>query len=303
MSEMFDEQVLTCQQWLQWAAQALSAVATDPLQEARWLLMAALDCSATELFINPDRQLTQHQSQLLAAQVARYQAGEPLAYILESWSFYGLDVCVTRDTLIPRPETEVLVAALLQHLNARLSDQHNAGSQSEVLRLLDLGTGTGAIALALAEALPQAQVLATDRSLRAVQVAQKNAQRLNLTNIQWASMDWCSALSGAVKFDAIVSNPPYLCADDDHLKTSIRHEPLSALVSGPSGMEDLVQIAEAARYRLKPCGVLMMEHGYDQGLAAREVLLAHGFDSVHTLQDLAGQDRVVVGYWQEAQHG
>lgn len=283
-----------CQQWLAWAQHALASVATDPLQEARWLLMAALDCSAADLMLNPDRLLTPPQINLLAGQVAEIQAGKPLAYVLESWSFYGLDVRVTKETLIPRPETEELVTALLNHLTKYAA----SGQQDKPLQLLDLGTGSGAIALALAQALPKAEILATDRSPRALAVASANAEQLGLTQISWACMDWCAALQATPQYDAIVSNPPYLRADDPHLNTSIAHEPISALVSGPTGLEDLEEIANAAAQRLRPQGILMMEHGYDQGPAARSILQKVGFEGCHTLQDLAGQDRVVVGHWQ-----
>lgn len=284
----------SCQQWLVWAQTALESVATDPLQEARWLLMAALECSAAELILHADKPLTESQLALLSSQITQLQSGKPLAYVLESWSFYGLDVRVTEDTLIPRPETEVLVSALLAHLAERAV----LPQPSRAWQLLDLGTGSGAIALALAQALPAAQILATDRSLQALSVARANAHTLGLKHVHWACMDWCQALLAGPLYDAIVSNPPYLRADDPHLTTSIAYEPLSALVSGPTGLEALEQIARAAAERLRPEGILMMEHGYDQGASARDILRDAGFDGCHTIRDLSGQDRIVVGYWQ-----
>jgi release factor glutamine methyltransferase len=279
------------QHWLRWASQALAGVATCPSQEARWLLMATLDCSASDLIINTNQILTPAQITRLNERVRACRAGQPLAYVLGHWSFYGMSLKVSPDTLVPRPETEGLVTAVLAYLEKQSNEREGA-----VFRVLDLGTGSGAIALAVAQSRPDTQVLATDKSLAALQIAQANGLTLGLHNVSWACMDWCEALSSSLKFDVIVSNPPYLRSDDPHLQSAIRHEPKRALVSGPSGLEDITGIALAAKIRLAPHGVLMLEHGFDQGAEAREALAVLGFEYVKTLADISGHDRIAVGY-------
>jgi release factor glutamine methyltransferase len=293
------------QTWLAAAADQLRQVSTDPMQTARWLLMAAVDCTATQLFLTPNRLLMAAEAQRLHHQIHALCEGQPLAYVLGQWSFCGLPVRVTQDTLIPRPETEGMVEAVLARLSEQAvnatggkdASERQALSGAAELNLLDLGTGSGAIALALAKALPRAQIYATDRSSAALRVARQNAEALALGNIQWLCMDWCTALSDRTHFDVIVSNPPYLRSDDPHLSTSIRYEPLGALVSGPSGLEAVEAIAAGASQCLRQGGQLFIEHGYDQGPSARSILTAVGFRQVETFKDLSGQDRIVFGTW------
>lgn len=224
------------------------------------------------------------------ALAARRLAGEPLAYLLGFREFHGLRFAVTPDVLVPRPETEGLVQAALEHL-----------PQSPQPRVLDLGTGSGAIAITLATLRPDAQVVAVDASPQALTQAQENAKALGATGIGWRLGHWFEALAREeARFDLVVSNPPYLADDDPHLTDpALRHEPRMALTSGPRGMEAIETIAAAAPDRLRPGGWLLLEHGATQGEAVRACLEQAGFVSVQTLKDLQGLDRVSLGQWSE----
>jgi release factor glutamine methyltransferase len=219
---------------------------------------------------------------------ARRRAGEPLAYLLGFREFHGLRFAVSRDVLVPRPETEGLVDAALERLTDTIRP-----------RVLDLGTGSGALAITLASLRPDAQVVATDASSRALAMAQANARQLGAAEIRWQVGDWFAALSPTEPpFDLVVSNPPYLACDDPHLNDpALRHEPRMALVSGPHGMEAIALIAAQAPARLRPGGWLMLEHGATQGAAARTCLQDAGFTQTETLADLQGLPRVTLGRW------
>jgi release factor glutamine methyltransferase len=219
--------------------------------------------------------------------VARYEqlrtrrlAGEPVAYLLGSKEFFGLPLQVDARVLVPRPDTETLVEWALSVLPP-------AGS------VVDLGTGSGAIALALAHARPDARVSAVDRSADALEVAQSNAQRLSLT-VQFQQADWLAGVQGT--FDLIVSNPPYIPMADPHL-AALSHEPLSALVAGVDGLDDLRTIVAQAGAHLRPGGWLLLEHGYDQANAVCALLTAQGFTQVQCRHDLGGIARCSGGQW------
>ena len=210
--------------------------------------------------------------------------GEPIAYILGSREFYGLQLKTTPATLIPRPDTETLVEAALAKV-----------PQNASLNILDLGTGTGAVALAIASQRPQTKVTAVDASLEALKVATENAQSLNLCNVRLIESNWFSAL-GSEKFDVIVSNPPYIAKDDEHLKQGdLRFEPLSALASGVDGLDDIRKIIQDAPEYLNPNGWLMLEHGYDQAEAVAALLKARSFSQIADAKDIAGTLRVTFG--------
>jgi release factor glutamine methyltransferase len=224
----------------------------------------------------------------------RRAAGEPLAYLTGWREFMGHRLGTSPAVLVPRPETEHLVEAALMETRT----QHRAGSAaSHRLNILDLGTGSGAVAISLALARPHWQVFATDRSAAALTQARANAHALGAARIVWWQGDWWQALPpGCEPFDLIVSNPPYLAADDPHLDDpALRHEPQEALVSGPSGLESIEAIVSGAQARLKPAGWLMIEHGYAQGACVRDLLQAAGFTLIHTRPDLAGLDRITIG--------
>jgi len=212
---------------------------------------------------------------------ARRLAGEPLAYINGHKEFFGLNLQVGPEVLVPRPETETLVEWAL----ALLHEQANA-------QVLDLGTGSGAVALAIKASRGDWQLWASDASAAALAVAQANAQRLGLA-VQWRQGDWLHAVPGQ-RFDLIVSNPPYIAAHDAHLQ-ALRHEPLLALTSGEDGLQSLRQIICAAPACLKPGAWLLLEHGHDQAAAVRERLLAQGFEQVQSRNDLAGIARCTGG--------
>jgi len=198
--------------------------------------------------------------------------------------FYGLTLQVTPATLIPRPDTETLVDAALAKI-AQNADVH----------VLDLGTGSGAIALAIAKHRPQTHVVAVDASSAALDVANHNAERLQISNVQFLLSDWFSALEHQ-RFDVIVSNPPYIEQNDAHLSQGdLRFEPVTALASGADGLNDIRTILEQSLTHLKPQGWLMLEHGYNQAEAVSDLMSSAGLVDVATLKDLGGNNRVTMG--------
>ena len=216
--------------------------------------------------------------------VQRRINGEPIAYILGSREFYGLQLKTTSATLIPRPDTESLVEVALAKI-----------PQKSSLDVLDLGTGTGAVALAIAKNRPQSKVSAVDASSSALSVALDNAHFLKLENVRLLESNWFSNLQNE-KFDVIVSNPPYIAQDDDHLKQGdLRFEPISALASGKDGLDDIRKIIQDAPHYLKPNGWLMLEHGYDQAEAVAALLSERGFSQINHAKDIAGTLRVTFG--------
>lgn len=218
--------------------------------------------------------------------VARRAAGEPVAYLTGRRGFHALELDVTPDVLIPRAETELLVDCALQRL-----------PESMPSIVADLGTGSGALALAIAHARPLVRVLATDASAAALRVARGNAERLGLGNVAFAEGDWCAAL-GADAFDMIVSNPPYIAAGDPHLTTGdLRFEPAMALASGIDGLDAVRAIVAVAPAHLNRGASLLLEHGFDQAVAVRDLLRAAGFADVATTRDLEDRDRVTGGRW------
>jgi release factor glutamine methyltransferase len=213
--------------------------------------------------------------------VLRRLSGEPLAYLTGRKEFYGLDLKVDARVLVPRPDTETLVDWVLEALPA--APTHTA-------QVLDLGTGSGAIALALKASRPAWRIVAIDLSAGALDVARDNAQRLQL-DVSFFQGAWFDGLASAdFSFDCIASNPPYIAEQDQHLE-NLTFEPEEALASGLDGLDDIRHIIQMAPKHLKPGGWLLLEHGYDQALAVRELLLASGFHSVQSRQDLAGIER------------
>lgn len=252
------------------------------------LLMAVLGCERSYLFTWPEHGLTLDQENRFRGWLDRRAAGEPIAHILERRGFWSLDLEVSPSTLIPRPDTELLVEVALEQL---------AQSEAQV-RILDLGTGTGAIALALARELPLAQVMATDFLPQVVALAERNRQRLALENVRILHSDWWQAVTGA--FDLIVSNPPYIDEADPHLTAGdLRFEPHSALVAGERGLADLRHIIQGAPSYLAAGGWLLLEHGWQQGESVRQLLSGAGFSDVFSRRDYGGQERVSGGRWHE----
>ncbi len=258
----------------------------DARHEAELLLLHVLDRPRSWLFAHATDPLAANDQAAFEALLARRVAGEPVAYLTGRRGFWTLDLEVDPTTLIPRPETELLVELALERL-----------PQDRALRLADLGTGSGAIALALASERPQAQVLATDASPGALAVAARNAARHELRNVRFAEggHDWYAPLQGA-RFDLIASNPPYIASDDPHLaQGDLRFEPATALASGPDGLDDIRRIVDGGQAHLLPGGWLLIEHGWDQGEAIRALFDAAGFAEVQTVQDLEQRDRITLG--------
>ncbi|MHB9800497.1 peptide chain release factor N(5)-glutamine methyltransferase [Pseudomonas sp. MT3] len=253
--------------------------------DAELLLAAALGKSRSFLRTWPERVVSREARDLFDSFLARRQAGEPVAYILGRQGFWSLDLEVAPHTLIPRPDTELLVETALDLLPATPA------------RVLDLGTGTGAIALALACERPGWQVLGVDRVAEAVALAERNRERLDLANAAFRSSQWFSELAGE-RFSLIVSNPPYIPSADPHLaQGDVRFEPSSALVSGADGLDDIRLIVEQAPAHLENGGWLMLEHGFDQADAVRDLLLTRGFAHVESRRDLGGHQRISLGSW------
>ena len=251
--------------------------------DAEWLLAAALGKSTSYLRTWPEREVPTECAERFAADLARRRQGEPVAYILGRQGFWSLELEVAADTLIPRPDTELLVETALQLLPASSA------------RVLDLGTGTGAIALALAVERPNWQVCGVDRIEAAAALAERNRQRLGLSNAAFAVSDWFAALGGE-RFEMIVSNPPYIPASDPHLhQGDVRFEPQSALVAGADGLDDIRTIVAHAPAHLLPAGWLLLEHGYDQAGAVRGLLISQGFEGVQSRLDLGGHERISLG--------
>ena len=252
--------------------------------EAEALLAHALGRTPAWLYAHGDAALDADTVQRFGALVARREAGEPVAYLTGERGFWRFGLRVTADTLIPRPETERLVELALERL-----------PPAAPARVADLGTGSGAIALAIASERPAAQVVATDLSDAALDVARDNAQRLGAGNVTFRAGRWYAALDGE-RFDLIASNPPYIADGDAHLgQGDLRFEPRGALASGADGLDDLRQIAAGARDHLRSGGWLLVEHGWDQGDAVRALFAAAGLVDVATAPDLEHRDRVTLG--------
>jgi release factor glutamine methyltransferase len=254
----------------------------SPRADAEILLAHVLNKPRSYLMTWPEVALSADELLAFESLIMRRVAGEPVAYLLGSRGFYGLDLAVSSAVLIPRPETELLVEAALARL------------PSASCCVADLGTGSGAIALALANARRDARVVAVDVSLQALAVAQANAQALGVT-VDFRLASWCDGLAGEV-FDMIVSNPPYIRADDPHLKQGdVRFEPALALASGTDGLDAIRSIIACAPLHLKAGGWLLFEHGYDQADEVANLMCAAGFVAVESLLDLQGHARVTLG--------
>ena len=253
-------------------------------REAVLLLRHVLGVSDAWLIAHPDDLVDVAQAAAFRGLVERRARGEPVAYLTGTRGFHALELQVTPDVLIPRPETELLVDCALQRIPEDME-----------WAVADLGTGSGAIALAIAKARPRAKVVATDASGAALAVARANADRLALRNVQFAHGDWCAAL-GDARFDLIVSNPPYIAESDAHLREGdLRFEPAAALASGSDGLDAIRIIVRDARAHLHDGGWLLFEHGFDQGPAVRELLAAHDYTEVFTQRDLEARERVSGG--------
>lgn len=278
---------ITVRQALIDAQQKLASISSESNEarlEAQLLLQTALKVDRAWLISHENDALGANIHAVFEASVLRRLQGEPIAYILGYREFYGMELIVTPATLIPRPDTETLVEAALAKL-----------SKDKPHLVLDLGTGSGAIALAVSKNRPKTNVIAVDASTAALEIAKKNALHLKIPNVRFQKSDWFDGIQQE-RFDIIVSNPPYIEANDAHLKQGdLRFEPISALASGTDGLDDIRNIIADCLIHLKPQGWLMLEHGYQQAEAVADLMADIGLVNIATIQDLGGNDRVTIG--------
>lgn len=265
----------------------LSAAGSEsPAADVDCLMSEAFGKDRSWLMIHDTDEATSEKLIEFDSMLARRLNGEPIAYITGHREFWSLRLKCSPATLIPRPDTETLVEEAIRYLSAM--DHKNYAP-----RVLDLGTGTGAIALAIKSEIGEADVLGTDISHDAVELAKTNAEA-NQLSVSFYASDWFKNVEG--KFDLIVSNPPYIAANDKHLSQGdVRFEPETALVSGADGLDDIRIIADNSKKHLNAGGCLMIEHGWDQGSAVREILFSEGYADIRTVRDLGGNDRVTTG--------
>ena len=275
------------------ALRAAAASLTDsdsPQLDAELLLGHVLGRDRSHLRAHPEAALDAAQARRYAGLVEDRRRGEPIAYLTGEREFWSLRLKVTSATLIPRPETELLVEQALELI-----------SSAADWDILDLGTGSGAIALAIAKERPHCRVAAVDISADALAVARDNAHRLQITNVEFLQGDWFTPVADR-RFHMVVSNPPYVGSGDPHLEEGdLRFEPKQALVSGGDGLQDIHRIVSDAASHLHPGGHLLLEHGFGQGASVRASLQAMGFTDARSMHDLAGHERISLARY--AKHG
>lgn len=253
----------------------------SPRLDAEVLLAHALDKPRSYLHAWPQRELSDEALTRYRRLIERRRQGEPVAYLTGEREFWSLPLAVDDSTLIPRPETERLVELALARLPRDAS-----------LAVADLGTGSGAIALAIARERPRCRLIASDCNLDSLRLARRNARRLGIDRVAFAQGDWCAPFAPA-SLDLLLANPPYIASDDPHLRRGdVRFEPRRALAAGPQGLDAIQRIAQAAAQVLKPAAWLLLEHGFQQAEAVRNLLYDHGFEEISRFDDLAGRARV-----------
>lgn len=268
---------------LKHARQQLQASESAQL-DSELLLCEVLSCERTHLYAYPEKELTKHNIESLNQFIALRAQGHPIAHITKQKEFWSLLLQVDEHTLIPRPETEILVDAALKLI-----------PKDSKRDILDLGTGSGAIAIAIASERRLAKIIATDKSNKALHVAKQNAEKHNINNIHFINADWFN-IGNKLSYDVIVSNPPYICSDDTHLEQGdVSFEPLSALASGKDGLDDLRIIIHQAKDCLNKQGWLLVEHGYNQAKQVQQLFNENNFNSVTTIRDYSDNDRVTIG--------
>ncbi len=258
-----------------------------PRAELRLLLSHVLARNAAWLAAHDDYELTRIEENNLRVAVSRRVGGEPIAYVLGYREFYGRKFKCTPAALIPRPETELLIDLLRDATLFRAQTSRS---------ILDVGTGTGCIAITLTLELTNSQITAVDLSHDALALARENAQALGATNIEFIESDWFSAIDANKKFDVIVSNPPYIAPNDPHLfQGDLRFEPWLALRDRVDGLESYRELVRGAKKHLRDGGLLVVEHGFDQGESVLALFQEAGFIEVEMIRDLASQPRVTRG--------
>ncbi len=274
--------------WLKMAVTRFNVVSGSPQLDAEILLQAITGIHRSMMYARPEQLLTTEQLEDLLPAVLRRERGEPIAYITGRQEFWSMQLQVSSAVLIPRPETELLVESALERI-----------ALNEPSRALDLGTGSGAVALAIAHARAHTQVLAVDVSHDALEVAVRNQRALGIGNVEFKRSDWFNAVNtqaDPVRFDIIVSNPPYVATDDVDLSPAVAaFEPRIAVIAGSTGLEAIERIVKEAHRHLAPGGWLLLEHGWKQGAAVRSLLVQQGYSHVVSRSDLAGHERVTEG--------
>ena len=275
---------LSIQAALDSAGELLATYHDAPALDAAVLLAHVLGMTRTQLRTRPEQTLQTDQQQAFFDLIARRKTGEPLAYLIGHREFWSLDLIVNEHTLIPRPETELLVELALARIPLDAE-----------FHILDLGTGSGAIALAIARERPRCRVIASDLSPQALSVARANAERLNISNVSFRQGSWLSPFS-TERFDIIVTKPPYVAEHDPHLdEGDLPAEPRSALVAGPTGLEMIGAIIDGANRYMREEAWLLMEHGYNQADIVATLLREAAYHQVQTWRDIAGNERVSGG--------
>lgn len=267
------------------AIEQLKVCSDSARLDADLILSFALDMPRTRFITEGDKPVSDVQLEKIQSLLEKRKKGYPVAYITGSKGFWDLELFVNEHTLIPRPETELLVEFALAIFPA-----------NKKINVIDLGTGTGAIAIAIARSRPDWQVIATDKSEQALEVARTNIENYQLNNVELVKSNWLSAINSDISFDLIISNPPYIAAGDPHLSQGdVRFEPVSALSSGQEGLDDIRQIVEEGKDFLNQHGWLILEHGYNQGEAVKEIFAKHGYHTIQQTRDLNGHIRVTYG--------
>ncbi len=265
-------------------AQRLDGHSEQPALEAEILLSHVTGKSRTHFRAFAETEVAAPETLTYRSLVEQRRSGQPIAYLTGVREFWSLPFAVTPDVLIPRPETELLVEIALAWIRTLSAPD-----------LLDLGTGSGAIPISIAKERPDAHLTAVDLCPKALAVAQKNAVQLGTPKIRFLIGNWLNAIPEAAQFDLIVSNPPYIADEDTHLYSGdLRYEPRSALTSGPDGLDAIRTIAQAARAHIKPGGGIVLEHGFDQAAAVREILAHLGYDAIETREDLQRHPRITM---------
>jgi release factor glutamine methyltransferase len=273
---------------LRMASKELGKSSPTPRLDAEILLGHVLATSRSHLHAHPEQRLDDEKMRLFAQLVVARAKGRPIAHLIGQRDFWSLSLKVTAATLIPRPETELLVEETLRIVPA--------GAR---WYLADLGTGSGAIALSLAHERPHCKIVATDISRLALDVARENARIHKIANVEFLEGEWFTPIASR-RFGVIVSNPPYIPNDDPHLRSGdLRFEPRLALTGGPDGLAAIRKIVLRAPTHLESGGVMLLEHGYDQGERVRSLLSAAGFTHIHSVNDLAGNSRVTMARFED----
>lgn len=274
-------------EWVNLAAARLFS-SDSAKRDAEILLQYITGQSRTFIFAFAETELKATELTELELLLQRRELGEPIAYLIGEREFWSLPLFVSPATLIPRPDTECLVEQALFRL------------PKKNCQVLDLGTGTGAIALAMATERPESAIIGVDFNPDAVSLAKRNQVRLTIKNVQFLQSDWFNSLSSQ-HFDMIVSNPPYIDESDYHLQQGdVRFEPLTALVADNQGLSDLAHIVSESTAYLKHQGWLLVEHGWQQGAAVRELFKQYGYSNIETCLDYGGRDRISLGQWNDS---